>query len=58
MVSVMKMLLKWEVGGSALNNLGNYIVDGEKSWNCVFEFLCKKAIPNGFSIRCESYIKF
>ena len=46
MLSVVKMLLKGEVGGHALNNHGNYIVDHEKSWkimekswNCVFEFL-------------------
>ena len=30
---------KGEVGGHALNSHGNYIVDGGKSWNCVFEFL-------------------
>ena len=34
-----KMLLKEEVGSSALNSHGNYIVDHGKSWNCVFEFL-------------------
>ena len=28
-----------EVGGHALNSHGNYIVDHEKSWNSVFEFL-------------------
>ena len=39
MLSVVKMLLKREVGGRALNSHGNYIVDHEKSWNCVFEFL-------------------
>ena len=42
MLSVVKVLLKGEVGGHALNSHGNYIVDTvmEKSWNCVFfEFL-------------------
>ena len=39
MLRVVKMLLKWEVGGRALNSHGNYIVDREKSWNCDFEFL-------------------
>ena len=29
---VVKMLLKEEVGGSALNNHGNYIADHGKSW--------------------------
>ena len=38
MLSVVKMPLKGEVGGCALNSCGNYIVD-HKSWNCVFEFL-------------------
>ena len=37
------MPLKVEVGGCALNDHGNYIVDHgkimEKSWNFVFEFL-------------------
>ena len=36
MLRVVKMLLKEEVGGSALNSHGNYIADHEKSWNCVF----------------------
>ena len=31
-LSVVKMLLKREVGGSALNSHGNYIVDHGKSW--------------------------
>ena len=39
MLRVVKMLLKGEVGGSALNSHGNYIVDHGKSCNCVFEFL-------------------
>ena len=32
-LSVVKMLLKREVGGCALNSHGNYIVDHVKSWN-------------------------
>ena len=32
MLSVVKMLLKGEVGDSALNSHGNYIVDHGKSW--------------------------
>ena len=32
MLSVVKMLLKREVGGSELNSNGNYIVDHGKSW--------------------------
>ena len=32
MLSVVKMLLKGEVGGCALNSHGNYIVDHGKSW--------------------------
>ena len=39
MLSVVKMLLKREVGGRAFNSHGNYIVDHGKSGNCVFEFL-------------------
>ena len=39
MLSWVKMLLKGEFGGGALNSHGNYIVDHGKSWNCVFEFL-------------------
>ena len=33
MLSVVKMLLKGEVGGRALNSHGNYIVAHGKSWN-------------------------
>ena len=43
MLSMMKILLKREVGGSALKSW-NYFVDHGKSWNRVFEFpleLCK-----------------
>ena len=32
MLSMVKMLLKGEVGGCALNSHGNYIVDHGKSW--------------------------
>ena len=32
MLSMVKMLLKEEVGGCALNSHGNYIVDHRKSW--------------------------
>ena len=42
MLSLMKMLLKREVGGPALNSDGNYIVDHENSWKyheIMFEFL-------------------
>ena len=39
MLRVVKMLLKEEVGGSALNSHGSYIADHGKWWNCVFEFL-------------------
>ena len=44
MLSVVKMLLKGEVGGCALNINGNYIVDRGKSWkhhgSIVFLNLC------------------
>ena len=39
MLSVVKMLLKGEVGGCALNSHGNYIVDHGKSWNFSFEIM-------------------
>ena len=39
MLSVVKIPLKGEVGGCALNSHGNYIVDHGKLWNCVFDFL-------------------
>ena len=38
-LSLVKMLLKGEVGGRALNSHRNYIVDHKKSWNCVFKYL-------------------
>ena len=43
MLSVVKLPLKGEVGGHALNSHGNHFVDHGKSWkktwNYVFEFL-------------------
>ena len=41
MFSVVKMLLKGEVGGCALNSLVMEItlLIMEKGWNCVFKFL-------------------
>ena len=39
MLCVVKMQLKGEVGGSALNSLENCINDHGKSWNCDFEFM-------------------
>ena len=39
MLCVVKMPLKGEVGGFALNSHGNYIVDHGKIMDCVFEFL-------------------
>ena len=33
MLSVVKMLLKGEVGDRAINSHENYIVEHEKSWN-------------------------
>ena len=32
MLSIVKMLLKREVGGRAFNSLGNFIIDHGKSW--------------------------
>ena len=39
MLSVVKILLKQEVGGCVLNSHGITSLIMEKSWNCVFEFL-------------------
>ena len=39
MICEVKMLLKGEVEGCALNSHGNYIADHGKSWSYVFEFL-------------------
>ena len=46
MLSMVKMLLKGEAGGRALNSHGNNIVDHimENSWNCVFEFLSEPCL--------------
>ena len=47
MLIVVKIMLKEELGGSALNSHGKYIADHGKSWNCVFEFLwepCKTVV--------------
>ena len=44
MLSMVKMPLKGEVGGGALNSHGNYIIDHGKSWNCVFEICGNTAI--------------
>ena len=53
MLSVVKMLLKGEVGGHVLNSHGNYIVDHGKSWNCVFEFLWEPCLTT-----CTKYDTF
>ena len=48
MLSVVKMLLKGDVGGLALNNHGNYIVDSGKSWKnqgIVFLNYCGNPAP-------------
>ena len=39
MLSMVKILLKGEVGGCACNSHGNYIVDHGKIMEYVFEFL-------------------
>ena len=38
MLSMVNLLIKGEVGVSALNSHGNYIVDHGKSWKIVFFF--------------------
>ena len=48
-LSVVKMLLKQEVGGYALDNHGNYIVDHGKSWKnhgIVFVNSCMNPVVN------------
>ena len=65
MLSVVKMLLKGEAGGCALNSHGNYIVDHGKSWKnhgIVFLNFCgnhdeklPKSIQNNFFV--EKYLK-
>ena len=46
MLCVVKMPLKGEVGGFALNSHRNYIVDHGKSWNRVFEFLWEPCVTH------------
>ena len=49
MLSMVKMLLKGEVGCSALNSHGNYIVDHEISWKnhgVVFLNFCRIPDPH------------
>ena len=57
MLSVVKLLLKWEVGVCSLNSHGNYIVDHGKSWKnhgivflnfCGNPVLCKKTARGPF----------
>ena len=53
MLSVMKLLLKGEVGVCALNSHGNYIVDHGKSWkNHGIKFLnfCGNPVNTIFNI--------
>ena len=55
MLSIVKMLLKGEVEGSALNSHGNYIVDHGKSWEnygIVFLNFCGK--PGVFSVSVQT----
>ena len=53
MLSVMKMLLKGEVGGRALNSHGNYIVDHKITWkNHGIVFLNFCGNPECRSILC------
>ena len=56
MLCVVKSPLKGEVGGCALNSHGNYIVDHEKSWNCVFEFLWEPCI--GLAVMHDLLVTF
>ena len=47
MLRVVKMLLKGEVGGHALNSLGNYVDDHGKSWKnhgIVFLNFCRNLL--------------
>ena len=52
MLRVVKMLLKAEVGGSALNSHGNYIADHGKSWKnhgmVFFEFLWEPCVKQQY----------
>ena len=48
-LTVMKMLLKGDIGGCALNSHGNYIVDHGKSWKnhgIVFMNFCANPISS------------
>ena len=50
MLSMVKMSLKGEVGGHALNRHGNYIVDHGKSWKnhgIVFLNFCENHVSTG-----------
>ena len=54
MLSVVKMMLKGEVGGRALNSHGNYIVDLGKSWKnqgIVFLNFCGNPVNSVLSKR-------
>ena len=56
MLSVVKMLLKGEVGGCALNSHGNYIVDHRISWKnhrLVFLNFCGN-LDTGFKDEIEA----
>ena len=56
MLSVVKMLLKGEAGGQALNSHGNYIVDHGKSWKnhgMVILNPCHIVIDNCFTVTGE-----
>ena len=53
MLSVVKMALKGEVGGHALNSHGNYIIDRGKSWkNHGIVFLNFCGNPAYYSMTC------
>ena len=55
MLSVVKMLLKGEVGGSALNSHGNYIVDHGISWKnhgIVFLNFCGNPVTSDLGLPC------
>ena len=58
MLSVVKMLLKGEVGGRALNSHGNYIVDRGKLWKnhgILFLNFCGNPVNVVFCIlKCRS----
>ena len=56
MLSIVKMMLKGEFGGHALNTHGNYIVDRGKLWknhgSVFFEFMLEPCKPD-FNITCS-----